>query len=421
MLTTGGRITGNIRNSQGTAAGLIKTGPGHLQLTGTNTYDGGTTINQGMLQFTKLAAMPASGAVTVNDGATLAVNVGGGGEWTAGASGNGTLGGLLAGLGGQSGGTVSYSGNVTLGLIPSGSQTYSGAIGNVGTSLSVSHSGTGTLELSGDNTYSGNTVVDGGGVLILSGDNSGVGGGTTISNGYLDAGADAAGLPAGSVVFNSSSNKPAILQASGTLNVNFGSDIKWTGPGGFAATDSALTVTTNGGADASWRSGSGFNGDNNPQMGSPTSTAPVTITNNFSIGYGSLIRLFDNPASSADISILAGDLTMGSSYTLQVSGAGTLSLEGTNDFKSGTLQLNDGVVVRAVDGVGLPTGAKLYFNNGVLESSGSFTRNIANSATNVYWQSNGGFAANGGTLTVNLEGGAAIPWQRQQPDSTTRP
>ena len=38
---------GVIRNSSGTAAGLIKTGPGHLQLTGTNTYDGGTTINEG--------------------------------------------------------------------------------------------------------------------------------------------------------------------------------------------------------------------------------------------------------------------------------------------------------------------------------------------------------------------------------------
>jgi autotransporter-associated beta strand protein len=161
MTTTGGRITGNIRNSDtGNAAGLTKTGPGMLQLTGTNTYDGGTTINQGSLQFSNLVSMPAAGAVAVNTGTSLIVSVGGTGEWTTGTSGEGTIGGLLAGLGGQSGATVSYSGDVTLGLdVATGTQTFAGDIANVGTSLGITKLGAGTLALSGDNSYTGTTTV----------------------------------------------------------------------------------------------------------------------------------------------------------------------------------------------------------------------------------------------------------------------
>ena len=409
----GATMAKNIRNTAGTAAGLVKTGAGTLTLSATNTYDGGSTINQGKLHFTKLVSMPASGNVAVNDGTTLVINLGGSGEWTAGASGNGTLGGLFAGLGGQSGSTVSYTGNVTLGIVPSGSLTLTSAVGDVGTSLGIDHAGSGTLELAGNNTYSGDTVVTGGGALILSGDNSGAAGDMRISNGYLNVGADMAGATAGQVRFESNGTDPAILQASGTLDVTTGSggDVYWPGSaGGFAATDSALTVTFNGGVDASWRGYPGFGGDNKPQLGSPTSTAPVTVTNNLSTGWSDSIRLFDNPNSSADISILAGDITDHSAHTHSINGSGTLWLQGTNDLKTGTLQLNNGVILRAVDGVGLPTAAKLYFNNGVLESSGTFTRDIDNSAGNVYWNNNGGFAAYGGALNVNLEGGVDLDW-----------
>ena len=65
---------------------LGKVGTGTLTLTGTNTYTGGTAVNAGMLQAKGPAALPgynAAGSVAVNNSGTLAINVGGSGEWAA--------------------------------------------------------------------------------------------------------------------------------------------------------------------------------------------------------------------------------------------------------------------------------------------------------------------------------------------------
>jgi autotransporter-associated beta strand protein len=144
----------------GTGGGLTKVGGGILSLSGANTYTGGTNVSGGVLQFAQLLSMPDTGSVAVGTGATLAVNVGGAGEWTTGASGNGTLGGLLSGTGGQ-GNPVTYTGNVTLGIDTTngGNQTYGGAIGDVGTSLGLTKLGANKLTLTGTTSYTGNTTV----------------------------------------------------------------------------------------------------------------------------------------------------------------------------------------------------------------------------------------------------------------------
>lgn len=65
-------ISGVIRTSTGTA-GLIKTGPGRLILTGVSTYDGGTTVSEGTLQFSAANTIAGSGRnVTVARGASVA-------------------------------------------------------------------------------------------------------------------------------------------------------------------------------------------------------------------------------------------------------------------------------------------------------------------------------------------------------------
>jgi fibronectin-binding autotransporter adhesin len=168
--TTGsGTFSGAITNSTGTA-GLTKNGIGYHVLTGTNTYNGGTTINAGILKFANTVSMPSTGNVTVNTGATLAVDVTGAGKFTNATSGAGSFGGILAGVGvGTS--TVTYSGDVTLGIdITGGATTYSGVIANpVGsTSLSLRKINGQNLTLTGANTYSGKTIIGGGSIFVAS-------------------------------------------------------------------------------------------------------------------------------------------------------------------------------------------------------------------------------------------------------------
>ena len=66
--------------------GLETYGGGTLTLKGANTYAGGTTVLAGTLGAVNASALPnydVSGNVVVYGGATLAVNAGGDGEWTA--------------------------------------------------------------------------------------------------------------------------------------------------------------------------------------------------------------------------------------------------------------------------------------------------------------------------------------------------
>lgn len=77
-------VTGQFRGPMG----LEKIGDGTVNLTGTNTYTGGTKIYQGTLQAKTTAALSgydhstSNGGVAVYSGGTFAINVGGAGEWT---------------------------------------------------------------------------------------------------------------------------------------------------------------------------------------------------------------------------------------------------------------------------------------------------------------------------------------------------
>ena len=167
-ITQGVHFAGSAISGSGS---VVQAGGGKTVLTAANTYGGGTAINAGWLQFVSTNSMPVAGSVTVN-GAGLSVNVGGSGEWGTGTSGAGTIGGLLRGLGGQTGSSIAYSGAVALGFDTAnaaGTQTYSGSLTNVGTSLAIAKFGTGMLTLSGKSTYSGTTTVSGGTLKISGG------------------------------------------------------------------------------------------------------------------------------------------------------------------------------------------------------------------------------------------------------------
>ena len=72
----GGNATGTIQNTGGTLA-LTKTGATDFTLSGTNSYNGATTVNQNRLFIASSAAFSLDTAVTVNNGASLVLNASG--------------------------------------------------------------------------------------------------------------------------------------------------------------------------------------------------------------------------------------------------------------------------------------------------------------------------------------------------------
>ncbi|EED7529097.1 AIDA autotransporter-like protein ShdA, partial [Salmonella enterica subsp. enterica] len=170
-LNTGGDFTNNISGS----GQVVKSGDETLTLSGSNTYTGGTTINDGTLVATSVEAL-GSGDVT-ND-AVLALNTGGdfanniGGTGSVVKSGDETL--TLSGTNSYTGGTLISGGtlvatnvealgtgdvtnNATLELNTGGDFT-----NNISGNGQVVKSGDETLTLSGTNSYTGGTTISGG-------------------------------------------------------------------------------------------------------------------------------------------------------------------------------------------------------------------------------------------------------------------
>ncbi len=107
---------------------------------------------------------------------------------------------------------------------------------------------------------------------------------------------------------------------------------------------------------------------------------------------------------------ISGVVTNGgaSSLVLSKTGSGTLILSNVNTYTGSTTA--GGGVLRADYGTGLPSATGvLYLNgSGVLETSGTITRNLGTGAGNIAFSGSGGFAARGGALGVTLNSGADL-------------
>src|SRR6266851_3435150 len=131
---------------------LTKAGTGTLLLSGVNTYTGATAVNAGTLRLGTTNAIGSASAVTVAAGATFDL------------AGFSDVIGSLAGAG-----TVTSTAPGTVALTSGGnnsSTAFTGVIQNGSGTVGLTKTGTGTLTLSGTNTYSGTTTVSTGTLLV---------------------------------------------------------------------------------------------------------------------------------------------------------------------------------------------------------------------------------------------------------------
>jgi len=175
-------FSGIISDSTGTLA-LTKAGTGVMTLSGANTYDGATTVSAGTLVAAHNTALgTATGSTTVNTGATLGLQ--GGitvtGEQASLAAATSPSTASLANLAGNN----TWTGNLSLtGAVANdqvkidvagGSQLTVGGIISEATNAKVlAKTGSGTLLLTGTNTYNGSTNIAAG--TLIAGSNAALG------------------------------------------------------------------------------------------------------------------------------------------------------------------------------------------------------------------------------------------------------
>jgi len=256
------------------------------------------------------------------------------------------------------------------------------------------------VELTGSNTYSHVTQLDDCTVYAF----------------------DGAGLSTNSLLRfeGNAGTREAVLMSNGSFLrdiANSAGNVYWQEHGGFAARGGDLAVNLEGGITLVTKNGGNGFRNKQLQLNSKYADSMVDFQNDIQLESTDWISVtvFNNPATDRDLGCLSGVIGEGSSDKgWRKKGQGTLWLPNTNTYASTTL-IDDGAL-RALDGVGLPVASRLYIEGDnewrpcVLESSGTFTRDIANSSSNVFWGERGGFAAWGGPLTVNLEGGATLSW-----------
>lgn len=181
---------------------LVKNGLGTLLLSGTNTFTGTTTVNQGILQLQNGAAIADTSAVTVTAPGSLDLLT------------SETIGSLAG-----SGDTTLNANTLTTGG-DNTSTTYSGVLSGVGGSLVKNGAGTFTTSNILPNTYTGTTAVNAGTLNVL-GTHAG-GGNYTIAAGATLSGTGIITEAAGASIFNNGAivvGDSTVIPVASTLSI----------------------------------------------------------------------------------------------------------------------------------------------------------------------------------------------------------
>jgi YVTN family beta-propeller protein/autotransporter-associated beta strand protein len=371
LQAAGGTVDTNGNNAtlSGAISGpgaLTKMGAGTLTLSGNSSYTGATSVNAGTLQAGAVNAFSPFSAFTVASGATLDL-----------ASFNQTIG-SLAGAGSATlGSAVLTTGNDNT------STTFSGTISGTGGLTKI---GTGTLTLSGSNTYTGGTTLNAGTLAVGSNTALGTGALTLASGTTLQAAANGLSV-ANAMVFNGTDTvdtQTNALTLSGALSGSGGLTkigtgvLMLTGTNTYSGVTSVnagtlfvngsitnSAVTVNSGATLAGIGTVGTTTINSGGIFAPgTSPGTMTVQGNLAFQSGALYLVQVNPSTASSTNVTAG---------------GSAALAGTVQaaFASGSYATRAYTILSAAGGLGGTTFNALTTSN----LPAGFTASLSYTAT----------------------------------------
>ncbi|EKQ9067401.1 autotransporter-associated beta strand repeat-containing protein [Salmonella enterica] len=427
-LNTGGTFDNAISGS----GQVVKSGDKTLTLSGSNTYTGGSTINDGTLVASNVEAL-GTGDVTNN--ATLELNTSGdfdnaiSGSGKVEKSGDDAL--TLSGSNTYTGGTLISDGTLVASNVEAlgtGDVTDNAVlelntggdfINNIGGTGRVEKSGDDTLTLSGSNSYTGGTLISSGTLVATNVDALGSGDVTDNATLELNTGGtfDNAISGSGQVVKSgdetltlsgANSYTGGTLISSGTLVAN---DVNALGTGD--VTDNAVLELNTGGDFDNAISGSGQvvkSGDETLTLSGANSYTGGTL-----ISGGTLVASNVEALGSGDVTDNAVlELNTGGTFDNAISGSGqvvksgddALTLSGANTYTGGTT-INGGTLVASnVEALG--SGDIDNYASLQLNASGQFVTANLTTHDNATTAIGAGSALRANTLTQEANSTLAV-------------
>jgi autotransporter-associated beta strand protein len=399
--TTGGNVTlgsgtltiANAINGSSTAYAGVISGTGGLVInltgtgspvetfSGTNTYTGATTINGGVLSIsadTGLGAAPGSataGKLVINGGTLQATNT-----FTL----NSNRGIALGPTSGSGSGTIDVAHGISL--------TYGGIVANNGGTGSLTQVDSGTLVLSGVNTFGGSGAA------------------VSVTSGLLSVGADSGlGNAANTLTLNggtlqatgtfSTARTMTLGLSGGNFDVTSGNTLTTTGaiggPGLLSLFDSGTLTLGGGSGDTSADTYGGATNVNNGTLILNKASGVNAIPGNIGIHGGTLQwnGSYETPFTST-VNLTSGTLNFNNQSQI----LGGLTMSGGTVTTSTSLTANNGLQINglsnSITGGTLTVGnsTTMFFQSLLLASPGTVT---------VQGGSNTEFGVGGGTLTLN--------------------
>lgn len=315
-------ISGTIGGTTGVRQNSTTSG---LALNAANTFTGDTLVQSGTLLLGNNRSIQNS-----------AFDTSGAGVLDATSRTTPTFGGLKGSTSLSTANITGYGAITALTLNPQAgkSYTYSGAITNGAANMTLTKSGPGTQELSGNNTYSGATTVSNGALRLASANAlpGGIG---------LSGGSNVVKFAGGVLELTATSGDFTRSLGTGTTNAQF------TGGGGFSAYGSDRLVNLGGAStQVTWNAGNFVSAGSSLLFGSGTADARIEFQNPINLGAGTrTIQVDDNPATANDYALLSGVVTNGA---LVKTGAGMLMLGASTNRFSGLTVSNGTLVVSGV-------------------------------------------------------------------------